>query len=114
MLIDFDPNETNKPQAPQWATYFPDRRPKFKVHSNRGHAINAFQGRYTGVLYEWHEGTWVDQLQIYRDGRPKTCPKCSKDLYCTRKIRVIDNEFIAEWACTYCRNPKIQRPSYAQ
>lgn len=106
MLIDFDPNETNKPQAPQWATYFPDRAPKFKVHTHRGHALNAFQERSTGILYEYLDNKWIERIQLSGDRRPSSCGRCGRECYPSRKFTIDDSTATSEWLCHPCKHPR--------
>lgn len=80
--MDYDPNLKDKPKVPRWATYVPDRRSggKFKIHTNLGHAKNAFQGQRDAILYEWmpDDDMWVERARIegfvgYRAPCPRGC-----------------------------------------
>jgi hypothetical protein len=59
-------------KVPRWATYIPDRRPQFKMHTSKGLAKSALSiyadwGRGSlrvGVLYEHVEGEWVERANI--------------------------------------------------
>jgi hypothetical protein len=77
MTLEFDPNKNKKPEY-NWATYVPDRHPKFKAHRHKGHAKNAFQYRDQIILYKWNEDTqlWDEIYQV--DGYPNECYKCKK------------------------------------
>lgn len=66
----FDPNAN----AGDWATYVPCRRPKFKVHAHRGHAINAIKCHaydYDSNDYDAHVLWPSNECKLYRrqDGR---------------------------------------------
>lgn len=80
----FDPNTMSdrKRGSYDWATYVPSRRPKFKIHEHRGHAINAvkrcygYQSNYDetggGPRYaSWRELDEDSGVKLYRrqDGR---------------------------------------------
>ena len=66
----FDPN-TSMQQT--FATYVANRKPKFKIHYTRSHAINALKNKsyYNSedhtrtipddvILYQNHNGQWVE------------------------------------------------------
>ena len=64
----FNPNED---MEHIFATYAPNRKPKFKIHYQRGHAINALKDKsfYNNgtrtipddiILYQNHNGQWVE------------------------------------------------------
>lgn len=48
----FNPNDIKKSEEKPyiWATYIPDRKPKFKVYNNRGYASSSikYRSRYMG------------------------------------------------------------------
>ena len=78
-MIQFDPNTQ---QIGKYASYIPNRRPKFKVHKNKGHASNAIS--YTGwglpregILYENIGGQW---LEYFRWELPKECARCNEPI----------------------------------
>lgn len=84
MKIKFDPNQKgNKPPAPRFATYIPDRRPEWKIHSALGHAKNAFQYRSNAILYEYIDEEWVERARI--EDKPRSynnqspCSNCGLD-----------------------------------
>jgi hypothetical protein len=83
MTLEFNPNEPAKTKQFFWATYIPSRRPNFKLHSNRGHALNAFANHFWGaILYKWENDEWVE---IYREEKDdaktsRYCENCGKDL----------------------------------
>lgn len=56
----FDPNALTerKRGSYDWATYVPSRRPKFKVHEHRGHAINAMKWH----AYDYDRSNWRDHV----------------------------------------------------
>jgi hypothetical protein len=62
--MDFNPNNLNAPEAPIWATYVPERRPKFKSHTQRSHALGAFQYRRNVILYKFIDSEWVEVYRI--------------------------------------------------
>lgn len=70
------------PAAPQykWSSYIPDRKPKFKVHANRGLAYNAVMYELYGfprggVIYELQDGEWQPVFQYEQD---MNCVKCGR------------------------------------
>lgn len=72
-LDSFDPNRPQSyNQNPIWATYCPTRSPKFKIHNNRGQAINAFTYKDFIILYaldendRWMEVTRREQSGIFK------------------------------------------------
>ena len=80
-LADFDPNE--RPKHP-FATYCPARRgASFKLHANRGNAINALHHQGYGTLYAWSpEGRWVEIARVeHADFRPETCSLCKQSTF---------------------------------
>lgn len=80
-MLEFDPNEKKQPKTPVWATYIPSRTPEWKLHTNRGHAINAINNRAStgygqgspGIIYEYVDGEWVEWD---RYERPDRCAHC--------------------------------------
>lgn len=57
----FDPN---KSAEAEWATFVPTRSPRFKIHVNRGHAINAV--KCTSYWDHDHLRTIPDDVILYR------------------------------------------------
>jgi hypothetical protein len=79
-LDEFDPNNRDK-GAPPWASYCPNRSPKFKTHGNRGFAINSIHNHGYGVLYKFEDGRWVETARIESRAFKKTrCDACSGNL----------------------------------
>ena len=74
--LDFNPNKL--PPTIEWATYVPDRTtaPKFKVHTNRGHALNALTG--IGILFRFVDGRWVEVYRCDDDEYAHKCDVCNK------------------------------------
>lgn len=78
--MDFDPNaDYGPPTAPVWATYVPDRSPRFKTYTNRGHALNAFQYVKSAVLYRREDDQWVEVERYDRRGE-HPCASCGRDV----------------------------------
>lgn len=84
MSMDFDPNAA-KAKLP-WATYVPNRSPKFKMHKQRGHALSAnYYNNY--ILYKWDSNTdrWEEVYRL-EDWTPPTkdsdtrCDQCGGSL----------------------------------
>jgi hypothetical protein len=75
VLDEFDPNQQKHP----FATYIPDRRPPFKVHSGRGTAISAFGYGRPGILSAWENARWVELCKVY-DREAKKCENCGGEL----------------------------------
>ena len=84
----FDPNSQPSPKQPEWASYIEDRRPKFKMHANRGQALQAaaYYPRSTQIFrWDSDEGKWIevwngvvrDQSYMGRRGGD-TCERCGK------------------------------------
>lgn len=84
MPLEFDPNNPAKQKnRPVWATYIPKRKgSKFKQHTDRGKALNAFQYAY-GILYHWEpvindegvaEPQWVEVSR--REKSSENCERC--------------------------------------
>src|SRR5690242_5050196 len=77
--MDFDPNQPSKvAQTKQffWATFIPNRRPTFKVYSNRGHALNSFQYRDNAILYNWNGTQWEEVYRIENWKDSSNCERC--------------------------------------
>lgn len=57
------PNQT---QTHEWATFLLSRNVQFKVHENRGHALNALKDTHAGILYKWDETnkSWDEVLRV--------------------------------------------------
>lgn len=89
MTLQFDPNTAPGPKAKLWATYIPDRSPKFKPHTNIGQAKNAIgygcdwgqgaKGR-PAIMYQWANEQWVE---VDRFDASPLCDHCGQD-YKTR------------------------------
>jgi hypothetical protein len=62
--MDFNPNIPAKRKEFFWATYIPDRRPEFKMHTKRAHALNAAQYRNNYILYQWVDNEWVERSRL--------------------------------------------------
>lgn len=62
----------------EWASYVADRKPQFKVHSNRGQAKNAVMyqlrnGPRGGVIYHLEKGEWVVSFVYEQDWNCWVC-----------------------------------------
>lgn len=71
------------PPAPEWATHIPSRRPEFKIHNKRSHAINAlkvYNPPRTGTIYQWNPETreWDEWFSFER---PTECSLCGQPFY---------------------------------
>jgi hypothetical protein len=79
-MIDFDPNKPAKTRF-NWATYFPWRNPAFKMHDQRGGALNAFQHHGDGILYHWNDdtGRWDEVCRLEKELIPPRCSVCHKE-----------------------------------
>ncbi len=89
MTEEFDPNNPGKDTTRRgknwnydWATYVPNRTPKFKVHPSKGHATSAVKDKAHLVdigetwgyrvpddvkLYQKVDGLWVDVVLFTRE-----------------------------------------------
>ena len=81
--MQFNPNKPGMTKNYFFATFIPDRRPQFKMYSNRGHALNAFQYKDEGILYEW-DTTKNEWEEIYREEKDgfthETCDVCGDSM----------------------------------
>lgn len=83
MKIDFDPNDKHKPVLPDWATYIPEgRKPAFKMHNNRGHALNAIGECQDAILYKFDHSNhlWNEVLRFEDFKKPDNCDDCGGTL----------------------------------
>lgn len=90
--MSFDPNTLPAAQRPEWATHIQGRSPKFKVHRNRGQALQAaaYYSR-SCQIYRWDDDQ--DKWVVVWDGvvddrsvsRGETCERCHKTTMVTRK-----------------------------
>jgi len=88
-----------KKTLPEWATYCPTRTSKrgFKVHNNRGNALNAMKTHLFGVLYHFEDNEWREVYRIEKNQfskyykyateeyytqphLPRNCQSCNKEL----------------------------------
>lgn len=83
--MSFDPNALEGPKQPEWATYIDDRRPKFKMHSNRGKALNAasYASRQVQIFrWDFEDSKWIEVFNgkvtgSWARGTSKdTCDRC--------------------------------------
>lgn len=72
----FDPNKVALPEF-TWATYIPDRNPNFKVHKNRGHALNAVDYRKNYILYQRVNDEWIERYRIENLAPEAPCERCT-------------------------------------
>lgn len=79
MTLKFDPNNQKPPHTPEWATYAPGRKAKWKLHTNLGHAKNAFYAQWEIILYRHEDGRWVEKYR--KEGPwPEECEQCGANL----------------------------------
>lgn len=86
-LDEFDPNGKGDKQLKLWASYIPNRSPKFKVHKTEGHAKNAlayYWPHREGIMYESVDGEWVERDRAVF---PTTCVTCDGPLSPRRYYR---------------------------
>lgn len=77
--LQFDPNKPDNKRKFLFATYIPSRSPEFKVHANRGHALNAMSNWPTdSLLFEWDATSSRWNEIVRHDGwkRSKACDNC--------------------------------------
>lgn len=76
----FNPNLPAKTKQFFWATFIPDRAPKFKMYSQRGHALNSFQYREDGILYEWdaEREEWTEVYRLTAKQKSTHCENCGE------------------------------------
>lgn len=80
-LDDFDPNTRSK--SPVWGTYVPKRSGAgWKLHTSRGHALNAFEATQEGSLWENIGGFWIERCRKEPSMVPPVgqddCRRCGK------------------------------------
>lgn len=90
----FDPNSLPSPKSPEWATYIADRRPKWKLHANRGQALQAaaYYPRETQIFrWDAEEDRWVEvwngvvTTQSWNRGsKSEVCERCGDSTMRTR------------------------------
>jgi hypothetical protein len=80
LTLEFDPNN-KKPPVIEWATFIPTRStaPKFKAHTNRGHALNAI-GESDAILYHWEDEEWKEVYRTEGFIKLEECENCGKNL----------------------------------
>lgn len=80
--MQFNPNKPAKTKQFFWATYIPYRQPEFKMHSNRGHALNAFKYKNDAILYKWNpeKEEWIEiyRMENWRTNEHPNCEGCGK------------------------------------
>lgn len=59
--MSFDPN-TN--YSGMWATHIPNRQPKFKTYTNKGHATSSLKAKR--IWIDTHKYQVVEGCQLYR------------------------------------------------
>lgn len=69
-MMQFDPNTID---AGTWSTFCPHRRPQYKVHANRGHALSALSGQGFGILFRRDVDRWIEVWRVEQDHRPEEC-----------------------------------------
>lgn len=78
MTLQFNPNKPSVTKVYIWATYIPGRRPEFKLHSQRGHALTAFYDRENAILYNWVDDHWVEVFRMENYYDIDHCQICEK------------------------------------
>ena len=72
----------NTKQTHQWATFLVSRNVQFKVHENRGHALNAIVDTRAGILYRWNETLkeWDEVLRVegWKYDTGVVCANCDR------------------------------------
>lgn len=86
------------PPAPEWATLVPSRRPEFKIHNKRSHAINAlkvYNPPRTGTIYQWDPEVreWVEWFSYER---PTECCLCGLSFQDRRAGVIIPMDYKAD------------------
>jgi hypothetical protein len=77
--LDFNPNTPAKTKHYFWATFIPDRHPKFKMYSQRGHALASLQYRDKAIIFKWDQDKdeWVEKFRREKSPNPKDyCNGC--------------------------------------
>lgn len=107
--MEFNPNKPGITKEFFWATYIPNRRPKFKLHSNRGHALNAvkYEIRHDSILYKWSslEREWIECFRLENYTKPSTCDQCGISLidpkysWSTGSMRWVDKDLRPQLIC---------------
>lgn len=119
--MDFNPNKPALTKNYFWATYIPDRRPNFKMYSQRGHALNSFQYKSKGILYKWIEEEWKEIFRLDESFKKSdNCQLCNASLireYRTNHVRRYNNgerkwiNLDADrlgliWVCRHCKRSR--------
>jgi hypothetical protein len=73
-LADFDPRRIDA-----WATFVPNRRPKFKVHSGRPQALGVLTSNNYGALFRYGPHGWV-RVAIRDPAMMTACSICGDDV----------------------------------
>jgi len=107
--MDFDPNVNRKaPGKPEWATYIPDRKPQFKVYTNRGHALNSFQYRSNVILYRLGDnGKWIEAFRIEDWSPAIRCELCTTSVLKVSPTGQVYNVGYRKWIDKETDHPKI-------
>lgn len=111
----FNPNKPALTKSYFWATYIPNRRPDFKLHLNRGHALNAFMYGREGILYQWDKANswWIEITRVESKGKPKPthCERCGgSDEMSYPRWRWVDKHTDAPRMLQICRTcDRLQR-----
>lgn len=113
-LDTFNPNKPALIKKFFWATYIEFRNPNFKLHANRGHALNALKWDSTrgGILYRWNEATeeWIEVFRKKPNLKKSTthCQACNleftKDIFWGRYEKWITIDPDNPWLAIVCRN----------
>lgn len=90
----FDPNELPRQDRPEWATHIAQRSPKFKMHANRGQALQAaaYYSRACQIFRwdfdadRWNE-VWNGVVDDRKVARGETCERCFKSTITERAFQ---------------------------
>ncbi len=67
------------PQSSSWATYAPRRNPKFKLHSNRGHALNAAKSLGEYIILQYVDNNWIEVCRL-EHAASRRCDVCGSEI----------------------------------
>lgn len=112
-MLDFNPNSPAITKNYFWATYIPSRSNKFKLHANRGHALNAISWRNEGILYKWNleKKEWEEIYRI-EDGlrQENKCSVCNTELSNAYYYRAwVDKDTDNPKLAVFCREHYYKR-----
>lgn len=114
-IYDFDPNVAN--QDKPWGTFVPGRSPNWRVHKNRGHALNAISNhRHSGgavwelVKDQWECRSRLDGYAVTSHMNCQGCGASPTSNYTTHRWQFVKDAsgkiatpLVAELLCSQCR-----------